>query len=156
MTTSIPSAATFTISHSRIRKSTPSKGSIKESPTDISLSVDECVYPVFLPETPSQTNRLCHSFDEKSGLRVRAEMYNIPKFSEHFEHSTRRLLIRSWTLLFHQPVAGLQIESMLVMPSICLLPTTSRARSTGLPPLPRTSNTLSVLVSCTSPVHATT
>ena len=64
----------------------------KEIPTDISLPVDECAYPVFLPEAPSQINRLRLSFDEKTGLRDRVEMYNIPKFTEHFEHKHPKII----------------------------------------------------------------
>ena len=32
------------------------------------------------------------SFDEKTGLRDRVEMYNIPKFTEHFEHKHTKII----------------------------------------------------------------
>ena len=32
------------------------------------------------------------SFDEKTGLRDRVEMYNIPKFTEHFEHKHPKII----------------------------------------------------------------
>lgn len=117
-----------------------------------------------------------HKYEDKSEDHIRYMKYN--KYTPEEYANLGELIVRghtdlgSWTLLFRQPVAGLQIKdyssgsgsnprmrpslSTLVTLSTCSPLTISRAPSIGLRFLQKTRSTLIVLVSCTSPAHTTT